>query len=88
MSTKNKNTSSFKTDFLPLITVLAYHDFPILDIQKDNPRHAYFFFPETDQLRGITNQFWNGQLLVEPKKYFSTIKEIKSRLYGVDESNL
>jgi len=81
MSTQDKYNSSFITDFLPLIAVLAYHEFPIVSIKKDTPRHAYFCFSETGQLKDIANRFWNGQLLVEPKRFFSTLKEIKSRLY-------
>jgi len=79
-SSDNK-ASNFVSDYLPLITTLAYFDCPIIGINRNDPRHAYFEFPETSQLKDITSKFWAGLLQVEPKRYFSTLKEIKSRLY-------
>jgi len=86
MNSENQNSNRFVTDLLPLVSVLHYFNFPVLSISQKSPRHAYFEFADTEKLRDTSNRYWNGELLVEPKRFFATTKEIKARLYGqIDE---
>lgn len=81
MNIDKNNNPRFVTDYFPLIAVLIYHEFPILSVTGNNPKHSYFEFVETKELKDISERFWAGTLRVEPKKFYNTTKEIKSRLY-------
>ena len=83
MNSANKNHKSnrFVTDLLPLISVLQYFELQVLSINRKSPKHAYFEFSDTSELREITERYWNGELLVEPKRFFAATKEVKNRIY-------
>jgi len=77
----NSSEPRFVTDYFPLVCTLIYHDFPIVSVNRNSPKHSYFEFIETKKLKTISERFWAGTLRVEPKKFYNTTKEIKSRLY-------
>lgn len=85
MNIDKNNNPRFVTDYFPLVCTLIYHDFPIIAVNRDNPKHSYFEFVETRELKDISERFWAGTLRVEPKKFYNTTKEIKSRLYEPKE---
>ena len=88
MNIDKNNNPRFVTDYFPLVAVLIYHDFPIISVNRNNPKHAYFEFVETNELKIISERFWGGTLLCEPKRFFNVTKELKSRLYEPREGQV
>jgi hypothetical protein len=57
---------------------------PLQDVDKQDPRRAYFIFERTNVLDTILAEFQRRELRIEPRAYFDQIKALKTRLY---ESN-
>ncbi len=55
---------------------------PLEAINKQNPRKAQFLFKRSEELDRTVEQFWRGELKVEPQAYFNALRIIKARLYG------
>ncbi len=71
----------FITDNLILASVLKSEGFQIVGINKKNPRHSYFEFLKDDELVEVVKQFWSDTLLISPKRFASSMKELKTMLY-------
>lgn len=71
---------NYITNDLALAATLHCLGFPLLKVTKDRPR-ADFLFDQNAQLIETVTKYWAGKLVVEPKNYFQTIKDIKTRLY-------
>ncbi len=56
--------------------------YPLETLDKQNPRKAQFLFRQSEGLNQIVEQFWKGELKVEPQAYFNALRIIKARLYG------
>lgn len=54
---------------------------PLAGIDKQNPRRAEFLFERSQELNDLVEQFWRGELKVDPRAYFAALREIKARLY-------
>ena len=79
MNIKTKN-DYWQTSSLPLVATISLY-YPIVTIDKRDPRRAIFSFERDERLIQLVQDFWNNQLKVNPRKYFDQIKFIKSRLY-------
>ncbi len=77
----HEQNSLYSTSDMSLAAVLSLQ-FPIITVDRSNPRKALFFFSDTQQLQKITKKFWDNTLSVEPKAYFQSIKLLKSRIYS------
>ncbi len=73
------NNQTFETADLNLATLIYYEGFNLVSIDRQNER-SRFIFNATKELNQLIQQYWNGQLLVEPKSYFNSLREIKVRL--------
>lgn len=73
--------SMYRTADLSLSTVI-FMSFPLEAIDKRNARKAYFIFKSSPELLEIVEQYWKGELKVEPQAYFNALRIIKARLYG------
>ncbi|OGK31103.1 hypothetical protein A3F29_03895 [Candidatus Roizmanbacteria bacterium RIFCSPHIGHO2_12_FULL_33_9] len=70
---------------LSLVSVLAgCLGFSILEIKADPNEYpkVKFVFERSEKLEETITKFWNGSLLVEPKNYWSAIRELKSRIHS------
>lgn len=82
MNSQNlKENSFYRSQDLNLVTVLSLY-IPIEKIDRSNVAKVQFLFAESDQLRQLVNDYWKGELRIEPKLYFSQLKNIKTRLYS------
>ena len=54
---------------------------PIEQVDRTDPRRAYFSFEKTEELETTLTQYQRGELRVEPRAFFDAIKAIKVRLY-------
>lgn len=73
----------FQTSDLPLATVISLTH-AIEEVDRQNPRRAEFIFRQSEDLNQIIEDYWKGELRVEPQKFFSQLRAVKARLYGED----
>ncbi len=71
----------YQTADLALASVIFLF-WPLKAINKQNPRKAQFLFKRSEELDRTVEQFWRGELKVEPQAYFNALRIIKARLYG------
>ena len=76
----NKITPSFFSSDLALVTAISIF-FPIIDIDKQNPRKVLFKFSRNKKLETFIDRYWKKELLVEPRSYFDNLKALKARIY-------
>ncbi|MEK7183591.1 MAG: hypothetical protein AAB776_03070 [Patescibacteria group bacterium] len=81
MKTKEKQ---FKTSEFILICVLAYHEIPIKAFESDpiNPRRAVAVFAFSKDLEAIQSRLFEGEVSVEPIRFWSTVRDVKGRIRG------
>jgi hypothetical protein len=67
---------------LALASSIQYLGFPVIAINRDPKEHpkVSFVFEKSDELNSAIYRFWEGLLLVEPKAYWNTARELKSRI--------
>jgi hypothetical protein len=80
MTITDENENYFSTSDLALSATLSLY-FPLESVDKTNPQKVEFFFKKSPDLEKLVDDFWRGQLLVEPQAYFNRIKGIKARIY-------
>lgn len=66
---------------MALIATLALY-YPIESVDKTNPRKAQFLFCRNADLDQMVEQYWRGELSVEPQQFVNQLRIVKSRLYG------
>lgn len=72
----------YRVSDLGLACVLSLY-FPIISVDKSNPRKIFFNFNKSKDLDLIIEKYWSGGLKVEPKHYFSNLKILKTRIYSL-----
>jgi len=67
---------------LCLVSCLVASGFPVLAFNKDPKEYPKIgmIFKKTTKLEETISRFWAGSLLIEPKLYWQTIRELKSRM--------
>jgi hypothetical protein len=50
--------------------------------RKDYSRRVLFLFELDTKIENTEAQFWNDELLVNPRTYFDNLKAVKSRIYS------
>lgn len=70
----------YKSSDMALVTTVSLF-FPIVTIDKINPRKVEFNFYKTIELLDFINKYWNNEIVVNPIEYFNQIKNVKRRLY-------
>ncbi|MBA3723946.1 MAG: hypothetical protein H0W89_03555 [Candidatus Levybacteria bacterium] len=76
----HKHKKTYSTDNLFLAATLSLYS-SIESVDFANPRQARFIFESTPRLSTLIDQYWKGELLIEPKALLSQLKIVKSRLY-------
>ena len=69
------------TTDMPLAVALSVN-FPLVAVDKEEPRKARFAFVDTPELQSYITDYWAKKLLVEPLEYFAQLKNLKARLYS------
>lgn len=72
----------YKTSDLNTCTVLQYFNHCLIAIDKSDSRKCVFHLEKTDDSENILENFYQGKLLVEPKRFVSIQKETKGRIYN------
>ena len=80
MSIKTGQKTFISSDLAIVAAISLY--FPIIEVDKTNPRKAEFIFERNLKLESLLDKYWKKELLIEPRAYFDQLKAIKARLYG------
>lgn len=67
---------------LALVSALQCLGFSIVAFNHDPKEFPKvgMVFKKTEELEQAVQNYWNGTLLLEPKNYWNSIREIKSRI--------
>ncbi len=77
----DENRSSFfQTSDIGLVVSLLAFGFAVDHLDSSTPARIIFFFRQGDDLAETLKKYWEGKLLVEPKTYWNTLREIKGRI--------
>jgi len=71
---------SFFSSDLALVTALSIY-FPIVGIDRQNPRKILFKFSRNKKLETFIDRYWKKELRIEPRSYFDQLKALKARIY-------
>jgi hypothetical protein len=74
------NNDYFETSELSLASALLCSGYKLVIVERRNPK-SIFLFERSEFLDQAIQGFWAGEMRLEPKQYFNSIKEVKSRLY-------
>lgn len=72
----------YKTSDLNTCVILQYFDHRLISVDKDNPGKCVFYLKENTHTEKILEDFYQGKLTVEPKKFIFIQKETKGRIYN------
>lgn len=80
------NMNEYQTSDFYSAVVLRTLGFPLVDLIKTNPKDkkVKFSFSTANSKydpEDVLQDYWNGDLLVNSKKFVESINEIKTRLY-------
>lgn len=75
------NENLYKTSDLALATALSLYP-PIESIDTSDDKRVFFAFQQSKELNDLIDLYWRGDVKVDPQKYFSQLKVIKSRIYS------
>jgi len=81
MNTTQNKTKIFSTDNFCLAIFLKTKTCNLLRINKKNTKHSLFVFQETLKRQRLTQRFWDGKALVEPRSFYNSQRELKTLLY-------
>jgi len=79
---KNSNENYYKTSDLTICVILQYFNHQLIAVDKSDHSKCIFLLEETENTPMILEDFYQGKLLVEPKRFVSIQKETKGRIYN------
>lgn len=79
-----KEKNIYRTADLALATTISL-SYPLESIDRHNSRKAYFCFERKNGIDELIENYWRGELKVEPQSYFNQLRIIKARLYANNE---
>lgn len=71
----------YQTSDLALATVISLY-YPIDSIDRQNPQKIQFNFIRNQELDQLIENYWHGELKINPQVYFNQLKTLKSRIHG------
>lgn len=81
----NKNISANKyllTFDIGLSAVIVSRGFPLVSVNKSNPKKVQFVFQKSNELNSIVEKYWTKSLEIEPQTLLSNLKMLKNRIYS------
>lgn len=75
----------FNTKDLPLAAVFLFYGYPIIGVDRKNPKQVFFIFGHKPHLPlpgDLAIAYKNKELQVEPHDYFEAISDLKVVIYG------
>lgn len=77
-----QHSQAFITNDLSLSCTLLCYNFTLAGLDASDSRKVGFVFTESDELQDTIKKYWDNQLAVNPREYFNTLKDLKSRIYN------
>lgn len=71
----------YQTSDIALATIISL-SFPLVRITPQSNNKSLFVFNRSKKLERLIEEYWSGNLKIEPKAYFAQLKNIKTRLYS------
>lgn len=72
----------FTTYDLGATTALICSGYALMSIDWENPNKALFVFRRESGIEETLDEYWADQLEVKARRYFDSLKAVKSRLYS------
>jgi len=79
---KNENLKQFNIQDFYQASFFISKDFKLVRINKTNPQRALFVFEDREDRQNLLEDFLFGRAQVDPKRFVTAIKELKSLLYS------
>lgn len=77
--TKNKYLHTFD---IGLSAVIISKGYPLISVDKSNPKKVQFVFQKSNKLNSIVENYWSKTLEIEPQTLLSNLKMLKNRIYS------
>lgn len=71
----------YQTSDIALATIISL-SFPLVHITPQSSGKSLFVFERNKEMEKLIEDYWSGNLKIEPKTYFNQLKTIKTRLYS------
>jgi hypothetical protein len=65
-----------------LSATLCALDFPLMFLNRDNPKRIEFVFHNSPELRRAVDDYWSGDLKLNPQKVLAKLRFLKNRMYN------
>ncbi|MEI8230586.1 MAG: DUF5659 domain-containing protein [Candidatus Peregrinibacteria bacterium] len=75
-------TNTIETADLGVASALSCLGFPILSLDRHNPRRVAFRFDASSAIEDAMKTYWDGSLRLPPAALFTHQKILKQRLYS------
>ena len=82
MNDESMSMKTYATQDLPLAATFVALGHNLIGIERTNPKRAGFCFTLNADLEILIDKYHSGSVLVEPRTYFDSIRQVKNRLYG------
>lgn len=79
---KQNISDLYATSDLTICVILQYFNHRLMTVDRSDHSKCIFFLEETKNTPMILEDFYQGKLLVEPKRFVSIQKETKGRIYN------
>ena len=86
------NDSFYSTQDIYLAATLSSLDYYLTEIEQDEGKFIFVFDKVSqntskDTIELDADQYWTGNILIDPKRLFSEFKSIKARMYDQKRGN-
>lgn len=78
----NFDTSLYSTSDMGCAAALMSCQHKLTHLDRSNPRKVLFIFLKKERIEEIANAYFSDTLTVKARRYFDSIKALKSRLYS------
>jgi hypothetical protein len=69
-------------DICLISTLISCYGYVVEAIDRQDPQKVVFSIKRDEKLDELIQNYWTNQLLVEPKAFFSCLKNLKTRIYN------
>ena len=73
--------NTFQTDSFLLACYLLSQSCNLISVDRNNPRRMVFVFEETAARKTATDDFMAYRTLIEPHRFYSAQKDLKTLIY-------
>jgi len=79
---KNMEEKIFKTSDFYTAAFLLSQGFKLITLNRENPHRVFFVFEDKAGREKLIEDFFHSEVVIEPRKFITAIKELKSLIYS------